>query len=108
MDRLNQCRMLTFIGIHEIVKSKNLIAPLIGWLVITLAAAHAAENANANATTAPGTSPSSQDSATSVAKKDEAVMLSIFQVTGQKDEGYRSTQTVSGSSTIENLRDIPN
>src|SRR5438876_430997 len=59
MDRLNRRRMLIFIEIHEIVKSKNLIAPLIVWLVITLAAAHAAENANANATTAPGTSPSS-------------------------------------------------
>ncbi len=35
-------------------------------------------------------------------------MLSIFQVTGDKDEGYRSTQTVSGSRTLAELRDTPN
>lgn len=40
--------------------------------------------------------------------QDPAVMLSIFEVTGDKDEGYRSTQTVSGSRTLENLRDVPN
>jgi outer membrane receptor protein involved in Fe transport len=37
-----------------------------------------------------------------------AVVLSIFEVTGTRDEGYRSTQTVSGSRTLENLRDVPN
>ena len=40
--------------------------------------------------------------------QDPAVMLSIFEVSGSKDEGYRSTQTVSGSRTLENLRDVPN
>lgn len=35
-------------------------------------------------------------------------MLSIFQVTDDKDEGYRSTQTISGSRTLSNLRDTPN
>jgi outer membrane receptor protein involved in Fe transport len=40
--------------------------------------------------------------------RDPAVMLSIFEVTGTRDEGYRSTQTVSGSRTLENLRDVPN
>lgn len=39
---------------------------------------------------------------------DPAVVLSIFEVTGSRDEGYRSTQTVSGSRTLENLRDVPN
>lgn len=34
-------------------------------------------------------------------------MLSIFQVTGEQDEGYRSTQTTSGSRTLSNLRDTP-
>ena len=34
-------------------------------------------------------------------------MLSIFQVTDDKDEGYRSTQTTSGSRTLANLRDTP-
>src|SRR4051812_14025185 len=39
--------------------------------------------------------------------KEEPVVLSIFQVTDDKDEGYRSTQTMSGSRTIANLRDTP-
>src|SRR5688572_2572362 len=41
------------------------------------------------------------------AKKEEPVVLSIFQVTDDKDEGYRSTQTTSGSRTLANLRDTP-
>ncbi|MEN9635940.1 MAG: hypothetical protein RL077_4344 [Verrucomicrobiota bacterium] len=41
-------------------------------------------------------------------EKTDIVALSIFQVTGQKDDGYRSTQTLSGSRTLENLRDTPN
>lgn len=41
-------------------------------------------------------------------KSEEPVVLSIFQVTDDKDEGYRSTQTTSGSRTISNLRDTPN
>lgn len=36
------------------------------------------------------------------------VVLSIFQVSSDKDEGYRSTQTVSGSRTLADLRDTPN
>ena len=40
--------------------------------------------------------------------KDEPVVLSIFQVSSKKDEGYRSTQTVSGSRTLADLRDTPN
>lgn len=39
---------------------------------------------------------------------DEVVSLSVFQVNGERDEGYRSTQTVGGSRTLENLRDTPN
>jgi outer membrane receptor protein involved in Fe transport len=42
------------------------------------------------------------------AKPDEPVMLSIFQVVDDPDEGYRSTQTTSGSRTLSNLRDTPN
>jgi outer membrane receptor protein involved in Fe transport len=38
---------------------------------------------------------------------EEPVQLSIFQVTGDRDVGYRSTQTVSGSRTIAELRDTP-
>lgn len=41
-------------------------------------------------------------------KKPEPVVLSIFQVSSDKDEGYRSTQTVSGSRTLADLRDTPN
>lgn len=40
--------------------------------------------------------------------KEEPLVLSIFQVTGEKDEGYRSSQTVSGSRTLADLRDTPN
>src|SRR5688500_8839246 len=35
-------------------------------------------------------------------------MLSIFQVSADKDEAYRSTQTISGSRTLSYLRDTPN
>ena len=42
------------------------------------------------------------------APKDEPVILSIFQVRDDKDEGYRSTQTISGSRTLADLRDTPN
>jgi iron complex outermembrane recepter protein len=40
--------------------------------------------------------------------EEDPVLLSIFQVTGEKDEGYRSTHTVAGTRTIESLRDTPN
>lgn len=40
--------------------------------------------------------------------EDSPIVLSPFMVTSDKDEGYRSTQTVSGSRTVENLRDTPN
>lgn len=38
----------------------------------------------------------------------DPVVLSIFQVSSDKDEGYRSTQTISGSRTLSDLRDTPN
>ncbi|WP_414661618.1 TonB-dependent siderophore receptor [Horticoccus sp. 23ND18S-11] len=40
--------------------------------------------------------------------KTAPVVLSIFQVNSDKDEGYRSTQTISGSRTLADLRDTPN
>src|SRR5262245_39460764 len=46
--------------------------------------------------------------ASSANKQDEPVMLSVFQVVDDPDEGYRSTQTTSGSRTLSNLRDTPN
>lgn len=39
---------------------------------------------------------------------EDAVELSVFVVTGEKDDGYRSTQTISGSRTVEDLKDIAN
>jgi outer membrane receptor protein involved in Fe transport len=41
-------------------------------------------------------------------RKDEALVLSVFEVTGDRDVGYRSTQTVASTRTLENLRDTPN
>ncbi|MDB6115711.1 MAG: hypothetical protein JWQ62_2656, partial [Lacunisphaera sp.] len=40
--------------------------------------------------------------------EDDPVKLSVFTVNGSKDEGYRSTQTIAGSRTVENLRNTPN
>lgn len=39
---------------------------------------------------------------------EEVKTLSVFTVTDSKDEGYRSTQTISGSRTVEQLRNTPN
>src|SRR4026207_1013691 len=50
----------------------------------------------------------SAESTATNSKKDEPIVLSVFQVTEDSDEGYRSTQTTSGSRTISNLRDTPN
>lgn len=38
---------------------------------------------------------------------EETTVLSSFVVTSSRDEGYRSTQSVLGSRTVENLRDTP-
>jgi outer membrane receptor protein involved in Fe transport len=76
---------------------RNLSPALIFFVVciaLGLTPARAAETSASTDTTGP--------------KKDAPVVLSIFQVTGDRDEGYRSTQTISGSRTLENLRDIPN
>jgi len=43
-----------------------------------------------------------------VPSPSEGVQLLIFEVSADKDEGYRSTQTIAGTRTIENLRDTPN
>lgn len=45
---------------------------------------------------------------TAAEAKSEPVVLSIFQVSSDQDEGYRSTQTISGSRTLADLRDTPN
>lgn len=40
-------------------------------------------------------------------ERDDPVTLSVFEVTGETGEGYRSTQTLSGSRTMQLLRDTP-
>lgn len=71
---------------------------LIVWIVFAVAPTRAASNVAGSLAPAPAQG----------AAKEEPVVLSIFQVTGDKDEGYRSTQTVSGSRTLADLRDTPN
>ncbi len=39
--------------------------------------------------------------------KEEAIKLSVFEVTADADVGYRATQTLSGSRTAQLLRDTP-
>ncbi len=41
------------------------------------------------------------------AGKKDVVQLSVFEVRGESDEGYRATQTLSGSRTATLLRDTP-
>lgn len=49
-----------------------------------------------------------QTAPVSPATSGETVVLSIFEVTSDRDEGYRSTQTIAGTRTLEELRDTPN
>ena len=44
----------------------------------------------------------------STATKDEAVQLSIFTVTEEKDLGYESMQTTSGMRTVQELKNVAN
>lgn len=39
---------------------------------------------------------------------EEVLVLSTFKVSGVQDDGYRSIQTISGSRTVENLKDVAN
>jgi outer membrane receptor protein involved in Fe transport len=73
------------------MKSNRLLALFAGWLAL-----------GAGPADAPAASSERPNAAT-----EEPVVLSIFQVTSDKDVGYRSTQTVSGSRTIAELRDTP-
>ena len=41
------------------------------------------------------------------AAKEDAIKLSVFEVVGEADVGYRATQTLSGSRTAQLLRDMP-
>src|SRR5688572_17874074 len=40
--------------------------------------------------------------------RNEATQLPVFEVRTDKDEGYLSTQAITGSRTLERLRDTPN
>lgn len=80
------------------MKPKNPTTLLGAWIALALAPAHAGESAVGNQTSS---------SAASDKKKDTTV-LSVFEVKADKDEGYRSTQTLQGSATLTNLRDTPN
>ena len=77
------------------MKRKNVISHLGAWLAILLAPVDRA--AGAESVPQSGGEP-----------KEETLVLSIFEVTGDKDEGYRSTQTIAGTRTLEELRDTPN
>lgn len=49
----------------------------------------------------------SRGNANSTANDESVTVLQSMEVTSSRDEGYRSTQTVSGSRTVEALRDTP-
>ena len=66
----------------------------------------------ASAQTAPAAAPSAPTTAAGTTKpvpaKDEAVQLSIFTVSEEKDVGYESMQTTSGLRTVQELKNVAN
>lgn len=88
------------------MKKKNPFALFLGWLALSAAPHHAvaatAGSLAAGATSAGNSGQKDQE------QKDSTVVLSIFEVTEDKDVGYRSTQTIAGTRTLEELRDTPN
>jgi len=58
--------------------------------------------------TAPTTSLPTSTSAGNSAKMDEAVTLSVFTVSEEKDLGYESMQTTSGMRTAQELKNVAN
>ena len=90
--RPSQNPAFTFAGAHR------------GWFirllaVVSLPGLNSAAVAQAVSPNAAGQSVSSSTAA--------PVVLSVFEVTGNQDVGYRSTHTLSGSRTLTNLRDTP-
>jgi outer membrane receptor protein involved in Fe transport len=53
------------------------------------------------------TRPAAPNAPTAEAEAKDVIKLSIFEVKGDADEGYRATQTLSGSRTATLLRDTP-
>jgi outer membrane receptor protein involved in Fe transport len=80
------------------------LALLIGSLALPATAVFSADGS----AKPPGTAGAAASSPAQGVQKDAPVVLSIFEVSGEPDEGYRSTQTLSGSRTLTNLRDTPN
>jgi hypothetical protein len=66
-----------------------------------------AQTAPAPAPTARPAAPAAASSATQPAK-DDAVQLSTFTVTEEKDIGYESMQTTSGMRTVQELKNVAN
>src|SRR3954466_11781927 len=52
--------------------------------------------------------PASSGSPSTSAAKDEAVQLSVFTVTEEKDIGYESMQTTAGTRTVQELKNLAN
>ena len=90
--------------------------PLVpSWFVPSRAAAAFALGAvlsSASAQTAPAAPPSTQSSATVATKSATAapgdpVQLSVFEVSSDRDLGYRAMSSIAGSRTGEDLRNVP-
>ena len=60
---------------------------------------------HAYAQTAPAPTPVATSAA---AKQEEAIKLSIFTVSEEKDLGYESMQTTSGMRTAQELKNVAN
>lgn len=84
------------------MKRKTSIALWFGWLAVALMPAHdivAAERSPVGTPAVAAGAPA--------AASQEAIKMSVFEVKAEAGAGYRSTQTLSGSSTAAELRDIP-
>lgn len=80
------------------MKLKQTVTRWSAWIALALAFSNAAKSAVGNQVSS---SPAGN-------QKEDATVLSVFEVRADKDEGYRSTQTLEGSNTLTNLRDTPN
>ena len=82
------------------------VATLFGsWISLALSPSHAAVS---SAGTEPRDVVRTASSSSAGSTREAPTVLSVFEVKEEKDEGYRSTQTVEGSNTLTNLRDTPN
>jgi outer membrane receptor protein involved in Fe transport len=95
-----------------LTRNRNSMIALAGWIGLALTPAqftHAAVNDRAAGTNQQRAAAGSPGAASSGSGgTQEAVELPVFEVRTDKDEGYLSTQAVTGSRTLERLRDTPN